>query len=262
MLVAQLPQLLEERRLGACGCPPSPWIGSIRMAAVSLADRRLDLRDVAERHAVEAGQNGPETFEMLLLATGGDGRHRAAVKGALEGDDPVALGLATPVVEPARHLDRALQRLGAGIAEERGVGERMRDQALGQALLRLDAVEIGAVPELLGLGLEHRHQVRMGVAEQGDRDAAAEVEIAAPGAIEQVGAFAALEGDLGPFVDRQQRRHRSIGHGGWVARQGLKKHHRCIAPACQRLAPFLAENHSGGGRHRRSGWVRIQAGLG
>ena len=38
----------------------------------------------------------------------------------------------------------------------------------------------------------------MGVAEQGDRDAAAEVEVAAPGAIEQVGALAALEGDPRP----------------------------------------------------------------
>ena len=122
VLVAQLPQLLEERRSGV-RMPPSPWIGSIRMAAVSRADRRLDLRDVAERHAVEAGQNGPETFEMLLLAAGGDGRDRAAVKGALEGDDAVALGLAAPVVEPARHLDRAFQRLGAGVAEERRVGE-------------------------------------------------------------------------------------------------------------------------------------------
>ena len=128
--------------------------------------------------------------------------------------------LAALVVEPARHLDRALQRLGPGVAEERGVRERVRDQALGQALLRLDAVQIGAVPELFGLGLEHRDQVRMGVTEQRDRDAAAEVEVASPGAIEQVGAFTALEGDLGPLVDRQQRRHRSVGHGDWVADGG------------------------------------------
>ena len=144
------------------------------------------------------------------------------------------------IVEPARHLDRALERLGAGVAEEHRVGERMRDQALGQLLLGLDAVEIGAVPELLGLRLEHRHQVRMGVAEQRDRDAAAEVEIAAPGAIEQIGALAALEGDRGPLVNRQQRRHGSVGHGGWSRRWGLKEHHRCIVPACQRLAPVPA----------------------
>ena len=107
-------------------------------------------------------------------------------------------------------LDRALKCLGAGVAKECRVGERMSDQALGQALLRLDVVEIGAVPELPALRLQRRHQVRMGVAEQGDRDAAAEVEIAASGAIEQVGALAALEAYLGPFIDRQQRRHCSV----------------------------------------------------
>ena len=157
---------------------------------------------------------------MLFLAAGGDGRNCAAVEGALEGDDAVALGLAALEMEPARHLDRALQRLGAGVAEERGVRERVRDQALGEALLGLDAVQIGAVPELLGLGLEHRHQVRMGVTEQRDRNAAAEIEIASPGVIEQIGAFTALEGDIGPLVDRQQGRHRSVGHGDWVADGG------------------------------------------
>ena len=157
---------------------------------------------------------------MLLLAAGRDGRQRAPVEGALERDDPMAFGLAPLVMEPARHLDRALQRLGPGVAEERGVRERMRDQALGEALLRLDAVQIGAVPELLGLGLEHRDQVRMGVTEQRDRDAAAEIEIASSGAIDQIGAFAALEGDIGALVDRQEGRHRSVGHGDWVADGG------------------------------------------
>ena len=35
---------------------------------------------------------GPEAFEIFLLAAGGDGRQRAAVEGAFEGDDAVALG--------------------------------------------------------------------------------------------------------------------------------------------------------------------------
>ena len=104
--------------------------------------------------------------------------------------------------------------------QKNAVSANERDQALGEALLGLDAVQIGAVPELLGLGLEHRDQVRMGVTEQRDRDAAAEVEIASPGVIEQIGAFTALEGDIGPLVDRQQGRHRSVGHGDWVADGG------------------------------------------
>ena len=80
--------------------PPSPWIGSIRIAAVSSPIAASTCARSPSGTLVEARQTGPEAFEMLLLAAGGDGRHRAAVEGALEGDDAVALGLAAPVVEP------------------------------------------------------------------------------------------------------------------------------------------------------------------
>ena len=76
----------------------------------------------------------------------------------------------------------------------------------------LDAVEVGAVPELLALLLEARHQMRVGVAEQRHRDAAAEVQVASALAIEQVRAFAALEADRGALVDRQDRRDGGVGH--------------------------------------------------
>ena len=94
VLVAQPPQLLEEVALGRAD------------AALALDRLDQDGRGLARRSPprpaarspsgtlIEAGQTGPETFEMLLLAAGRDGRHRAAVEGALEGDDAVALGLA------------------------------------------------------------------------------------------------------------------------------------------------------------------------
>ncbi len=177
-------------------------------------DRRLDPPEVAERHVVEARHVGAEALEMLLLAAGRDGGERAAVECALEGDDPEALRLAALILKAPRHLDRALERLGAGVAEEHGVGERLRDQALGQLLLVLDAVEVRAVPELLGLRLEGRDQMRVGVAEERDRDPAAEVEIASALAIEQISALAALEADRSALVDRQDGRDGGIRHGG------------------------------------------------
>ncbi len=74
--------------------PPSPWIGSIRIAAVSGADRRLERLAIAERHLVEALDLRSEAFEIFLLAAGRDRGERAAVEGALEGDDAKALGRA------------------------------------------------------------------------------------------------------------------------------------------------------------------------
>ena len=84
---------------------------------------------VAERHLVEALDLRAEALEVLLLAAGGDGRQRAAVEGALEGDDAEALGLAVRRMVLARHLDRALDRLGARIGEEHVVGEGRRRPA-------------------------------------------------------------------------------------------------------------------------------------
>ena len=93
--------LVAERRAGRAGiaaapsaAPPSPWIGSIMIAAVS---------GVIAAFSASWSPNGTwskpstlraEALEVLLLAAGGDRRQRAAVEGALEGDDAEALGLA------------------------------------------------------------------------------------------------------------------------------------------------------------------------
>ena len=50
-------------------------------------DRALDRLEVAERHLVEAVDHRAEAFEIFLLPAGGERRQRAAVEGALEGDD-------------------------------------------------------------------------------------------------------------------------------------------------------------------------------
>ena len=167
------------------------------------------------------------------------------MKGALEGDDPEPVGLAAVIEMAARHLDRAFQRLGAGIAEEGGVGEGVRDQPVGELLLRLDAVEVRAVPELLALLLERRDQVRMGVAQQRHGDARAEIQIASPVAVEQIGAFAALEFYGGALVDRQERRHGGVRHVSFAGARGNPEL-ADIARPCQRLVAPGPE--SGGAR--------------
>src|SRR3546814_16887306 len=63
-----------------------------------------------------------------------------AVEGAVDGDDSIAFGLADMVVVLAHHLDAALDRLGARIAEEHRIGETVGDQPLARLLLAGDPV--------------------------------------------------------------------------------------------------------------------------
>ena len=99
-----------RRQCGGTGrMPPSPWIGSIRMAAVSGVIAAFEGLEVVERDLVEALDLGAEAFEIFLLAAGRDGGERAAVEGAFEGDDAEALGMAVRRMVLAGHLDRALR---------------------------------------------------------------------------------------------------------------------------------------------------------
>ncbi len=79
---------------GRCGCRPRPGSARSGSRAVSGVIGGLQRLVIAERHLVEALDLGAEAFEIFLLAAGRDGRQRAAVEGALEGDDAEALGLA------------------------------------------------------------------------------------------------------------------------------------------------------------------------
>ena len=115
------------------------------------SDRGAQRVEVAERHVVEALEGRVESLQVLGLAAGGDGRQRAAVERAPAGDDAVALALAGLVEVLAHQLDAALDRLGARVAEERAIGEAIRDEPLGQPLLPGDPVQIRGVPQLSGL---------------------------------------------------------------------------------------------------------------
>ena len=86
-------------------------------------DRLLHRLQIAGGKLVEARHARAEAFQIFLIAAGIDGGIGAAVKGALEGDDVEAFGMAADEVVAPRHLDGELDRLGARIGEEAGVGE-------------------------------------------------------------------------------------------------------------------------------------------
>ena len=142
------------------------------------ADGLLGRLQVAEGDEIEAGRRLTEALEVLLVAGSGDGGERAAVEGALEGDDAPALGVAVGEVVAPRQLDGALAGLRARIAEEHLVGEGRLAQPLGQPLLAGDAVEVGAVPERVRLLGQRGDELGMRVAQRVDRDAAGEIEVA------------------------------------------------------------------------------------
>ena len=89
-----------------------------------------------------------KALKVLRLAAGGDGGKGAAVKGALEGDQPIALRRALRRVIAPRHLDRAFHGFRAGIGEEHIVGEGRLAEPRREPLLPRDPVQIRHVPEL------------------------------------------------------------------------------------------------------------------
>jgi hypothetical protein len=102
----------------------------------------------------------------------------------------------------AHDLDRQFAGLGPGIAEEHGVGETVGDQALGQAGLLGNLIQIRGVPELLALFDQGLDQMRMAMAQRIDRDARGEIQVALAIGGDQIGAFAPLESEFGTGIGR------------------------------------------------------------
>ena len=86
-------------------------------------------------------------------------------------------GVALRGMVAAGRLQRALDRLGAGVGEEDDVGEGRGAEAVGQRFLLGDAVDVRDVPQLLALPRQRLDQLRVRVAERVDGDAGDAVEI-------------------------------------------------------------------------------------
>ena len=93
------------------------------------------------------------------------------MEGAFESDDAVAFRRAARRLIFAGAFDRALDRLGAGIAEEYDVGEACVAQPRRGALGFRNFEEVGDVPELRRLLGERGDQMRVRMTERVDRDA-------------------------------------------------------------------------------------------
>ena len=171
----QQAELVARPRAGPCRysteaarMPPSPCTGSTRMAAVSGLICGAQLVQVAERHLVEA-------FDVWARSPSDTSRCRrrrwsASVRPWNEpstGDDAVALGIAEIVVILAHQLEAALDRLGArNCRRTPGPGRRRSPPTSRSASFSCPGtrIEIGGVPDLGGLLVQRRDQVRMAMA--------------------------------------------------------------------------------------------------
>ncbi len=170
------------------------------------ADRFCDRFQIRERDPVEAFDRRTKPFQVLGISGSSDGRERAPVESALERDEAPALRPPARVVIAPRRLDGGLAGFGARVAEEYPVGERRRDEPLRQGFLVADAIEIGRVPELLGLLGQRRDEPRMRMAQYVDGDARCEVQVAVARTRDEPSALAALEDQILACVRR---------HYGW-----------------------------------------------
>ena len=157
---------------------------------------------VVERDMVETFHHRAEAFQVVGIAGGGERGQGAAVERALKADDPEALRLAGVRHGAAHHLDHALVRLGARVAEEHAVGERRVDQPLSQLLGLRDAVQVGRVHHLGGLFGDRLHEMRMPMSQAGRGDARPEIQESSPVHRPQPGALAPLESEVGTCVVR------------------------------------------------------------
>ncbi|OIQ71037.1 hypothetical protein GALL_473500 [mine drainage metagenome] len=132
---------------------------------------------------------------------------------ALEGDDPVALGVTLGGVIFTRDLDRAFHRLGTGICEKHKVGKARLAQARSEPLAIRTLEQVRHVPELRRLFLECCDQMRMTVAQRIHRDTGGEIEIALAIGRNQPRALAALEAEIDSGKYGKQMRCRALGHG-------------------------------------------------
>ena len=201
---AQRPQELAAARRGRRLRPGSARSGSPRSPGRSRAS-------TASRSPngtwSKPSTFGPKPSRYFLLPAGGERRQRAAVERALEGDDAEALGLAVHDMVLARRLDRAFDRLGAGIARRRR-GRRRSPRTAARPAARLPGIRkmLETCQSLSACSFSACDEMRMRMAERVDRDAGREIEIALAVGRDQPGALAALEGEIDARIGRQKMR--------------------------------------------------------
>ncbi len=175
-------------------------------------DGGLELCDAVGGDEGDAGEEGSEGAAVVGLAGDGEGAEGASVEGVFEGHH-VELSWVLARAMGEGGFEGGFHGFGAAVGEE-GVGEAAPlAEAMGERGLVFVAVEVRGMEAEGGLIGNGADDAGVGVAEGIDADAGDEVEIAAAGGIGDVAAFAAVDGEGGPFVQGEQH----VSMVGWDA---------------------------------------------
>ncbi len=159
-----------------------------------------------ERHA---GHERLERGPLRGLARDRERADRAAVERPFQRHEPGTTG------RLARPLERRLDRLGAGVAEERVRAAEAVGELRGELEHRLGVVEVRRVPHAVELGVRGRERRRVAVPEPDDGDPAEQVEVALAVRVDEPCAVALDPCHVLPRVRRQEivmSQHLLLGH--------------------------------------------------
>jgi hypothetical protein len=127
------------------------------------------------------------------------------------------------MAEFSHKLIKPLVRLRAAVAKENLAVAKALDELGGKSALRFREIKVGDVDEFFGLFDERFGDGGMAVAQAGDGDAAAEIQIAPAGDIVHLAAGAVAQDQLKPavaghdiFVEQLANGPMAVvDHGGW-----------------------------------------------
>jgi hypothetical protein len=168
-------------------------------AAGALVDLGGERARVVQLGEANAGEERLEGGALRGLAGDGERPERPPVEGAVERDDPGSPG------RLPRVLERGLDRLRAGVAEERLSAAEASREARRELRRGLRPIEVGDVPQPLELRLGGGERRRVEVPEADDGDPADEVEVAAAAVVDEPWAVPGDEGDVLPRVGGEDR---------------------------------------------------------
>ncbi len=222
--------------------PPSPWIGSIRIAQVSPSISLAAASRSPNGAWTKPASIGPTPWWYLGCPVALERADGSAVKAVEHREDLVAAGLAVEAGE----LDGGLIGLGAAVAEEAlGVQAAARDERLREQALGFHVPGVWYVNQPGHLLLHRADDARRAMAEQVAAPAGEEVEVALALGVPDVGALAANQAHrvaaiIADDVLIEQLDRILAGHRGIHPMLSASRRAGCWSPGFSRQRPAKA----------------------
>ena len=148
---------------------------------------------VAKGNLIKARRYRAKALQIFLLAAGSNRRQRAPMESAFKGDNAETLRLAVGIVIFPGRFYGAFKGLGTGVREKGHVCEGQLCKAPSKLFTVRDRINIGGMPEFLGLFGQSLDQMGMGMPNRRHGNATAEIEVSLTINRVKPNAFSSLE---------------------------------------------------------------------